>query len=543
MPSLPHSLIRHYDSIGWIPTIRGCLSLDLIDKAKCILGDVDKYSVRFKQYYGLESAHYLIATSLNTVNDTKGGTDYVRSFRYIFTGSINDKKATQEFLKNNKLEGDESLKAYIEDEGLLIGRLAIVAEDGHKLSSSEVILLKGLKDLTKLNNNYLELFHVKAASMEKLKKVREAMYERWKLLAETARQIEEEKEIDRPIFRFDVALTRDGILLLKDVTCDEWKKTYAAQGTPDDYTQNMPIHRLFKDAMNYIKYLFHSNYHHNEDHDTYLPASNLHPIIDYNDKKNKASKFVCKLLSCPEKLDLYKVFRHQLDAFLVPVIRLKREGFSSYTVDPKGIILYAKAFIRVFKENNLVNECVAVKAQEHCDILEKEIEQMTAEHSAIVRAFITNHNPFIILPALLAFVLACLETANLLHLYVKQYVISIMYVHNPYYAVGKFLLLAFLGYILYIISRTRALTKKFKLKEKSKNRLFVDSNLKENSGRFSYRYKFYIFYNTIMLRIIRPAIRIIRPAIGIIRTIIIIAFLMLAIYVFICFFYGKWIVL
>ena len=69
MPSLPHSLIRHYDSIGWIPTIRGCLSLDLIDKAKCILGDVDKYSVRFKQYYGLESAHYLIATSLNTVNE------------------------------------------------------------------------------------------------------------------------------------------------------------------------------------------------------------------------------------------------------------------------------------------------------------------------------------------------------------------------------------------------------------------------------------------------------------------------------------------
>ena len=34
MLGLSHSLIRHYDSIGWIPTIKGCLSLDLIDNAK-----------------------------------------------------------------------------------------------------------------------------------------------------------------------------------------------------------------------------------------------------------------------------------------------------------------------------------------------------------------------------------------------------------------------------------------------------------------------------------------------------------------------------
>lgn len=543
MPGLPHSLIRHYDSIGWIPTIRGCLSLDLIDKARCILGDVDKYSVRFKQFYGLTSAHYLIATSLNTVNDSKGGTNYVRSFRYIFTGSINDERATQEFLKNNKLEDDESLKAYIEDEGLLIGRLAIVVEVDHKLSSSEVALLQGLKVLSKRNKDYLNKFHVEAVSMEELDKVRKEMYETWEYLVYIARRIEEEKDTNRPIYSFDVALTRDGILLLKDVTSDEWKKTYAAQGTPDDYTQNIPIHRLFKDAMNYVKYLFHSNYHHNEDHDTYLPASNLHPIIDYNNKKNKVTKFVCKLLSCPEKLDLYKVFRHQLDAFLVPVIRLKREGFSSYTVDPKGIMLYAKAFIRVFKENNLVNERVTVKAQEHCDILEKEIEQMTAEHSTIVRAFITNHNLFTILPALLAFVLACLETANRLHLYVKQYVISIMYVSNPYYAVGKFLLLASFGYTLYIISRTRALTKKFKLKEKSKNILFVNSNLLGRNGSFSCCYRLYIFYTTLILRMKRPAIGIIRPTIGIICTIIIIVLLMLAIYVFIWCFYGKRIVL
>lgn len=533
---VPHSLIRHYDSIGWIPTIKGCLSLDLIDNAKSILGDVDKYSVRFKRTYGLRSAHYIIASSLHTVNDSKAGADYGRSFRYVFTGSINDEKVQKKFLKEYELAQDKSLQTYINVEGLLIGRLVIVVENKHKLSSSEVALLQGLKELSKRNKKYLDEFHVKAISMESLDKDRKEMYETWEYLVYRSQMIEEEKEADRPIFCFDVALTRDGILLLKDVTSEEWKQNYAAPGTPDDYTKNIPIHRLFKDAMNYMKYLFHSNYHHNEDHDAYLPASNLHPIIKDNDEKDKVKKFVCRLLSCPDKLDLYKVFRHQLDAFLVPVIKLKRSDFSSYTVNPQGIILYAKAFIRVFEENKLVDEHVTKKAQEHCDFLEKEIEQMTAEHSAIVRAFITNHNLFVIVPALLAFVLACLKTANLLHLYVKQYVISYQDIPANLYAVGKFMFLASLGYTLYIISRTRALRKKFKLKEKTSNRLFVNSNLLGRSGRFSCRYKLYIAYNTLILRMGKPIF-------VIILTIIIIVLLMLAIYAFICCFYGDWFIL
>ena len=179
MLGLSHSLIRHYDSIGWIPTIKGCLSLDLIDNAKSILGDVDKYSVRFKRNYGLSSAHYIIASSLHTINDTKAGTDYVRSFRYIFTGSINDENIKQEFLKNNKLDHDESLKAYIKEEGLLIGRLVIVVEVGHKLSRSEVALLQGLKELSERNKDYLNEFHVNAASMETLEKSRKELYETW----------------------------------------------------------------------------------------------------------------------------------------------------------------------------------------------------------------------------------------------------------------------------------------------------------------------------------------------------------------------------
>ena len=515
------------------------MSLDLIDNAKSILGDVDKYSVRFKRNYGLSSAHYIIASSLHTINDTKAGTDYVRSFRYIFTGSINDENIKQEFLKNNKLDHDESLKAYIKEEGLLIGRLVIVVEVGHKLSRSEVALLQGLKELSERNKDYLNEFHVNAASMETLEKSRKELYETWEYLVFRARLIEEEKEIDRPIYRFDVALTRDGILLLKDVTSDDRKNEYATPGTPDDYTQNVPIHRLFKDAMNYIKYLFHSNYHHNEDHDAYLPASNLYPVLKAYDNIDTLNKYVRKLFSCSDKLNLYKVFRHQLDAFLVPVIKLKRDDFSNYNVNPQGIILYAKAFIRVFEENKFVDEHVARKAQEHCELLGKEIEQMTAEHSAIARAFITNHNLFILVPALLAFVMACLKTADLLHLHVKQYVISFKYVPDSYYAVGKFMLLASIGYALYIISSTRARKKRFKrTKEKSKNILFVNSIILGNRGWFSDYYKFYIAYNTLKLRIGRKAF-------GIFCTTIIMVILIMAICIFAFFFYfyDEWIAL
>ena len=74
-------LISLYDCIAWVPSIRGALSLDLVDNANSILGDVDKYSVKFKRTNGLHSEHYIIASSLLTVNDSKVGRHIVRSFR------------------------------------------------------------------------------------------------------------------------------------------------------------------------------------------------------------------------------------------------------------------------------------------------------------------------------------------------------------------------------------------------------------------------------------------------------------------------------
>lgn len=487
MPAKLKNLISLYDCIGWIPTIRGCLSLDLIDDADCILGDVDKYSVRFKTTDRFRAQHYLIASALLTVNDTKVGSDYRRTFRYVFTGTINDKEITDQFLADNQLEDDELLKSYIKKEGLLLGHLFMVFEND--LTDLEVSFLSGLKRLTESNKDYLEDFNVKAETMEVLKGHRETMLKEWRQLTNIAHLIENDEKNKRPTFSFDVALTRDGILLLKNVTCDDYRGYFAAPNSADDYTQNIAVHRVFKIAMNCIKYLFHSNYHHNEEHDTYLPASNLHPAKEGG------------------ILDLQRVFKHQLDAFFVPVIKLKRRAFSNHTVESYGVLLYAKAFIRVFRTNQLVSNVETKKALDYCEILEDEVNQMTASQRTLVNALITKHNPFIVMSGLLAFVFTCMKLITIFmdipqSVKIEKFPHIDFTIENNELLLWHLVLLASLtaiGYAIYIIPRSQILSRQFKPKQRQKKRLFQNSILRLK--RFSFLYDLHILFYTVRLRI------------------------------------------
>lgn len=485
MPAKLRNLISLYDCIGWIPTIRGCLSLDLIDEAKSILGDVDKYSVRFKTTEGFHSQHYLIASSLVTVNDSKAGKDIDRTYRYVFTGSINDNETTQSFLADNQLTGDAPLNDYIKKEGLLLGHLFMVYEDD--LTDLEANFLKELQRINDVNKNYLDAFHVKAQSMEVLKGYRTDLLNKWRHLRGIAQRLEKDDKNKRHTFCFDIALTRDGILLLKDVTKEDDRSYFAAPGTADDYRQNIAVHRLFKIAMNCVKYLFHSNYHHNEDHDTYLPASNLHPAREFG------------------TLDFQRIFKHQLDAFLVPVIKLKRSTFSNHTIESYGVLLYAKSFVKVFEVNELISCEEAEKSKEYIEILESEVTEMTAPQRTLFNTLITQHNPFIIASALLAFVFTCLELISFfvcipkaikIEGFLQFQVLDGAVLKNIVFAV---ILLAVTGYTLYIIPRSRILARQFKPKKKAKNWLFKNSCLKKK--RFSLLYKLYIFKNTVKLQI------------------------------------------
>ena len=203
-------------------------------------------------------------------------------------------------------------------------------------------------------------------------------------------------------------------------------------------------------------------------------------------------------------LDLNRVFKHQLDAFLVPVIKLKRTAFSSHTIESYGVLLYAKAFIKVFSSNELISSEEAEKAKEYSEILEKEVAEMTAAHRSLFHAFVTQDNPFVITTALLAFVFTC---TKLISIFIKipqiktEHLLEITDEAKAllFFDIVFIAILVVIGYALYVVQRLRVLKKRFQPKQQKKNRLFQNSCLKRK--RFSIPYEFYIHYNTLRLQI------------------------------------------
>ena len=477
------SLVGVCDCFGWVPTIRGSLSLDLINDANEILGDVDKYSVEIKNYKKLRSEHYLAATSLLTVNDSKVGEDILRSFRYIFVGTINEAERCNRYLDKYNLTTDKSLANYLSKQGMLLGHLIILVENPERLTSDEVGLIKHFQKITEKARKYHSYFNVDAASMKQLAEDRHSIIEVWKEIESLAEKIEKSEENVYPVYCFDTVLTRDGILLLKDVTEDRYKQTYAEPGSPDDYTCNVPVHRLFKVAMNYIKYLFHSNYHHNQEHDTFLPASNLHPA--------KAGS----------QLDLTRIFRHQLEAFLAPVVKLKRHGFKDYTIDANGILLYTKAFVNVFKHNKLVADVEIRKAEDFLDIQEKEVNYMMQSKKSLVTAVLSQRNFVFILTGILAFIVAVLKIVTTFFCFEKIDIFD--WAEEDGYKLTLYLIflvaLVFSGFCIYMIPSSLILKNRFRPKKIKKKWFFRNSNLEK--GKLALAYSLYIDYSGMKLNV------------------------------------------
>lgn len=247
-------IIKLYDSFAWLPTIRGALSLDLIENSRNVLGDVDKYVAKFKRYNGVHSEHYIAATSLLTVNDSKFSSDYARTFRFIFVASINNSGKNDEFLQNNNINNAETQR-YLSNEGVLLGRLTIISELTNKFTNSEVLLLNSMKKLVCQREDFNRAFYIEALAMEELEAKRNLMLQTWQEIENCVIDIENAGD-NRPTYCFDVFLTRDGILLMRDKTKLEYRDTYASINTCNDYTNNIPLHRLFKIAMNYVNSYF-----------------------------------------------------------------------------------------------------------------------------------------------------------------------------------------------------------------------------------------------------------------------------------------------
>jgi hypothetical protein len=467
------TLIEKCDCIAWIPTIRGSLSLDLLDK-RFLLGDIDKYLVEFKHQKGFESSRYILASSLFTFSDSKYYNNiYCRAFRFFFRGTINCATESTGLCKKLKIESD-----IIEDKELLIGKLSIVLNLSKNLSETETRTLSCLNHIQGLKDKYQSDYIDKAVSLESLAQQREELK---KIYDDTVVQIKqiEDTTIDNPgyrVWKFDVILSRDGILFLKDDTHLTYKKDYFKEDSPSDYTKNIPIHRCFKTVMTYIKYLFHNHYHHDKNNDSFLPVTNLHSA------RHSAEKYS-------------RIINHQLEPFLQQITKHKRFS-KSLSCNPIGISSYAKAFVDIFYYNGFIETEQRDKIHNFIQYQETEAKEFLKDKEKAKDYFITQNNILAAITVGFSFLLATIAIYNF---FIDKNAIG-------FSVPVKITLLAItfiIGYVLQqgyvkrlIISNFSPYTNR---KKKKLRFLFKNSNLKRN--RLSNLYIFYLYITELKLKI------------------------------------------
>lgn len=473
-------LLNIYDAFGWIPTIRGALSLDLMGDSTNMWGDVDRHAVAFVNFEGLSSERFIAATTLHNVSDSKYGKDYIRTFRYFFYGSIHNAEDGKQFLNSmrSQIQNADDIKvveSLVQKEGVLLGRLVILTEETVSLSELEVRIIKGIKELRSGRREYDSKFSVEADSLETLDGLRKKMKTAWGAIRDDIDNLGIEDKIK---FSFDVFLTRDGITLLKDCTDNRSRLTYFEEGTSSDYTKCVPIHRMFKTAMNFMKFLFHKNYHHEEEHDTFLPASNLHPYRSSG--------------------DFSKIMKHQTDAFFNPLMKLRRNEYRQLNIDPVGILCYAKSFVYVCRNRCLIPEEEAGIHLDYISLQELEMGHAMRYSKSLLTSLATQRNLFFILTTVLAFAVAVLKIfESALHISGNN---EIKYMADAswIYTALAVTAVCVIGYVLFEISSYFASKREFRTsrfrhaKNVLRSRIFFhDSNLRES--KLSWQLRLYIW--------------------------------------------------
>jgi hypothetical protein len=483
-------LIKAFDCIGWVPTIRGSLSFNFLDDndiSNDLWGDVDKFFVGFKHYYEhFNSARYLVASSLLAFKDSKEGEDYCKVFRFIFRGTVRDKVRQEKFIE--KLGNKKEIKDLFKKNELLVGKLSIVVHPSKKLTEDEIKFLTSLKDLSKKKKKYVKSYYQEAASCDKLQEQREELKQGWEAVEANIKAIEEKTEQGKPeenkgnrIYKFDVVLSRDGVLFLKDDTDTKFRSDYFKEGTASDFTQNTPIHRVFKTGMHFIKFLFHENYHHKKENDTLLPATNLHPI-----KHNKGN--------------ISKIVKHQIDALLVPIIGVKRTSFSNFMCDPIGLTLYAQSYVHIFEKQKLIQKEEADALRQFIDLQQEEFKQFSAKNSIIIEFFLTQKNKLAVIAMGLVFLLAAIDISGFFG--VKPLCINQLSSLDEILPHILVICVGFVGVGIHQWIVKRNLAKTFNRKKaRSRSILHKDSNV--NSKKFSLRYRFYLRWIEVKLRILK----------------------------------------
>jgi hypothetical protein len=184
------------------------------------------------------------------------------------------------------------------------------------------------------------------------------------------------KEKNPVVFLLDVVLSQDGLLFLKDSTHPAFNETYLPVDFPaNDYTKNVPMPRIFKMGLHYITSLFHANYHHPDEHDAFLPVSNIHPI--------RASRNLTKLVG------------HQIDAFLLPVVKVKRDLYNKWNVilcEPNGILQYLRSLINIFEQDGFIEKEDYDQLRNSIDIQIEEYRVRAHNYHHSLEGFLSQDN-------------------------------------------------------------------------------------------------------------------------------------------------------
>lgn len=414
---LPYNLIKLFDGITWIPTIKGRLSYDLLANPECLMGDRDKQLVHYKTHNGGKGEHYVVANSLCTFEDDfqkhksrkcnarcpfhpsrhkdkkvcenqsycEYSKKYNHTFRFIFIGSNSRQNFSQD-IKDNLEDGKINL---------LSGALYILPQLGRKTGREISTVLNNITRISQfLDTQTPKQFSQFIESDLQLKERNRKFKELWKNLEESiSRAVVESQssKYPRPIAKFNLLMKLNGILLIKNSTDDKNARYFFGnKKLGENSDADIPMHRIFKTVGSYMKFMFHKNYNHHDKNDSYTPVSNI------------------SYLSSGQELE--NVAMHQLKAMLSPVVQLRRDLYKNCYCNPVGILGYAKTYLEcVYNEKWISKKDYSTQKELLCN-LKEDVESGYQHTSNSILDFLTaQYNPLAIAAVIITFVLAAKE--------------------------------------------------------------------------------------------------------------------------------------
>lgn len=426
-------LIQQFQGLAWIPTIKGGLSFDVVNTPETLIGDRDKKVAHMKLFNNMRGRHYVVATSLCTFEDDHTShksrkchkscsnypdkdkekkkcrykdyctypKKYNHTFRFIFVATVSD---------NVMLKGKQESESFsLTNAGqFLTGRLYIIPQMGKWVDTDMSAVLDTIyriadKCTAKSNNNRSTRLTGLLEYTKEMNKSNEEFIALWKEVTDNLNRMLSayaRSKVPRPVACIETLLSRDGMLLFRNAT--DLSNLRFFKGFRDSLDSGtVPMHRIFKTAATYVKFLFHKNYNHHDKNDSYMPVSNLRNV--HNQK------------------DMSKIVRHQMESLLVPVIQLRRQLYKKCNCNPVGIIGYARAFLESSRKQGwLISKCEGSETNEYevaNNFISDLMEDVRAGHeqtrNSVLDFLTVQRNPIAFFAIVLTFALAAKEIIDL----------------------------------------------------------------------------------------------------------------------------------